>query len=154
MVTVEVVTPKLDSNSPQDDWDVVARLTVDGGSWHVDGDGSVFDYTMPVIGITTHRRVSFRRNPEEWARSLPGSYRSPYLLARVVSDDAGVHGSPFWSPEEADRDERFSNGSRLEGLASGLVDAYIAALRLLSRRRGPAAGATASPEEETTVARR
>jgi hypothetical protein len=40
-----------------------------------------------VLSIGTGRTISWEDDPEEWARSLASSYRTPYLLAEIVHDD-------------------------------------------------------------------
>ena len=47
----------------------------------------VVDLQRMVLSIATGQTISWNDDPEEWARSLVGSYRTPYLLAEVVHDD-------------------------------------------------------------------
>jgi len=87
MVRIEFCRPTWDD----DDVAVVAVLVVKGRDVHVDGDmAGVIDFTMPVMSVNHERPIQFDEDPEEWARSLPGSYRAPDLFARVVADDSPV----------------------------------------------------------------
>jgi hypothetical protein len=138
VVTVEVLKPAPEVGMTDRPFEVVARLNVDGKRYEVEGDSSLFDFDMPVVGITKRRPVAFKRDPEEWARSLPGSYRSPYLLAKVVHDDAGPTGSPYWTREDARADTGLW-GSIVEDVVSG-----ISSVLLRARRRG----ATSAPPRE------
>jgi hypothetical protein len=45
------------------------------------------DLKRMVLSIGTGRTISWEDDPEEWARSLASSYRTPYLLAEIVHDD-------------------------------------------------------------------
>jgi hypothetical protein len=47
----------------------------------------VVDLQRMVLSIGTGRTISWEDDPEEWARSLASSYRTPYLLAEIVHDD-------------------------------------------------------------------
>lgn len=47
----------------------------------------VVDLQRMVLSIATGRTISWEDDPEEWARSLASSYRTPYLLAEIVHDD-------------------------------------------------------------------
>jgi hypothetical protein len=40
-----------------------------------------------VLSVCTGKAIRWEDDPEEWARSLTGSYRSQYLLAEVAHDD-------------------------------------------------------------------
>lgn len=40
-----------------------------------------------VLSTSTGEAIRWEDDPEDWARSLIGSYRSPYLLAEIVHDD-------------------------------------------------------------------
>jgi hypothetical protein len=40
-----------------------------------------------VLSVRTGEPIRWEDDPEEWARSLSDSYRSPYLLAEIVHDD-------------------------------------------------------------------
>jgi hypothetical protein len=87
MVTIEFCRPTWDG----DDVAVVAVLTVKGRDAKVEGAmAGVIDLTMPVMSLNHARSLRFDEDPEEWARSLPGSYRAPDLFARVVADDNPV----------------------------------------------------------------
>jgi hypothetical protein len=47
----------------------------------------VFDLDRRVPNTNASRTICWDDDPEEWARSLVGSYRSPYLAAEIVHDD-------------------------------------------------------------------
>lgn len=47
----------------------------------------VVDLERMVLSVNTGHAISWEDDPEEWARSLAGSYRNPYLLAEIVHDD-------------------------------------------------------------------
>lgn len=41
-----------------------------------------------ILSVSTGELISWQQDPEEWARSLPASYRGPGLLAQLTYDDA------------------------------------------------------------------
>jgi hypothetical protein len=47
----------------------------------------VVDLERVMLSLSTGEAIRWEDDPEEWARSLTGSYRSPYLLAEIVHDD-------------------------------------------------------------------
>lgn len=47
----------------------------------------VVDFERIVLSVNTGKPIRWEDDPEEWARSLADSYRSPYLLAEIVHDD-------------------------------------------------------------------
>ena len=47
----------------------------------------VVDLERLVLSVCTGEAIRWEDDPEEWARSLTDSYRSPYLLAEIVHDD-------------------------------------------------------------------
>lgn len=47
----------------------------------------VVDLERLVLSISTGEAIRWEDDPEEWARSLTGSHRSPYLLAEIAHDD-------------------------------------------------------------------
>jgi hypothetical protein len=47
----------------------------------------VADLERVVLSVCTGKAIRWEDDPEEWARSLTGSYRSAYLLAEVAHDD-------------------------------------------------------------------
>jgi hypothetical protein len=67
----------------------VATLTQRGRSQpQIEGrEPQVVDLERLVLSVSTGEAIRWEDDPEEWARSLPGSYRSPYLLAEIVHDD-------------------------------------------------------------------
>jgi hypothetical protein len=66
----------------------VATVTADGGNVDVVGDGrELVDLRMTVVSASGDGQITVEQDPEEWARSLPGALRGPYLSARVVRDD-------------------------------------------------------------------
>src|ERR1039458_8413568 len=48
----------------------------------------VVDLERVVLSVSPGEPIRWEDGPEEWARSLSGSYRSPYLLAEIVHDDS------------------------------------------------------------------
>jgi hypothetical protein len=70
----------------------VATLTQRGrGAPKIEGrEPQVVDLDRMVLSTTTGRTICWDDDPEEWARSLVDSYRSPYLLAEIVHDDYPV----------------------------------------------------------------
>jgi hypothetical protein len=50
----------------------------------------VVDLDRMVLSTNTGQTICWDDDPEEWARSLGDSYRSPYLLAEIVHDDHPV----------------------------------------------------------------
>jgi hypothetical protein len=50
----------------------------------------VVDVDRIVLSVSTGEAIRWEDDPEEWTRSLPGTYRSPYLLAEIVHDDHPV----------------------------------------------------------------
>jgi hypothetical protein len=66
----------------------VATVTASGGGVEVTGEGrELVDLQMSVMSASGDGPVTVDQDPEEWARSLPGALRGPYLSARVVRDD-------------------------------------------------------------------
>jgi hypothetical protein len=49
---------------------------------------SVVRMDEAIFSVTTGEAVCWEDDPEEWARSLPASYRGPGLLAQLTYDDA------------------------------------------------------------------
>jgi hypothetical protein len=47
----------------------------------------VVDLERVVLSVCTGKAIRWEDDPEEWTRSLTGSYRSAYLLARIAHDD-------------------------------------------------------------------
>ncbi len=45
------------------------------------------DLERVVLIVSTGEAIRWENDPEEWARSLAGSYRSAYLLAEIAHDD-------------------------------------------------------------------
>lgn len=62
----------------------IATLQVDGNAVRIDGDEArvrqMMD-TLRVLDLDRRETISFADAPERWARFLPGTLRSPYLLA-------------------------------------------------------------------------
>lgn len=87
MVTVEFRRPRRDERGCVAGFTSVARVTVADATLHVEGDEpELVDPEQRVVGQRTGRAITFADDPEEWTRSLPGSFRSPYLWAEVVED--------------------------------------------------------------------
>jgi hypothetical protein len=47
----------------------------------------VVDLERVVLSVGTGKAIRWEDDPEGWARSLTGSYRSAYLLAEIAHDD-------------------------------------------------------------------
>jgi hypothetical protein len=47
----------------------------------------VVDLERVVLSVSTGEAIRWEDDPEEWARSLSDSDRSPHLLAEIVHDD-------------------------------------------------------------------
>jgi hypothetical protein len=67
----------------------VATLTQDGRQRPLIAghEPQVADLERVVLSVCTGKAIRWEDDPEEWARSLTGSYRSAYLLAEVAHDD-------------------------------------------------------------------
>jgi hypothetical protein len=85
MVHVEFWRPGREIGQPE----CVAALTQRGrDAPKIEGrEPQVVDLQRMVLSIATGRTISWEDDPEEWARSLASSYRTPYLLAEIVHDD-------------------------------------------------------------------
>jgi hypothetical protein len=69
----------------------LADVWVNGREVHVEGDGSVFSTSIPVVEPESGERLTFDADPERWAKALPTAYRSGDLLVSVlVGDYAGM----------------------------------------------------------------
>src|SRR5687768_11996393 len=69
--------------------DAAAVLTVySDGAMHIDGDGSLIDFTVPVQCALTRRVVQVWDDAERWARGLPhhAHYRGRGVRATLVAD--------------------------------------------------------------------
>ena len=62
----------------------------------------VVDLERVVLSLRTGEAIRWEDDPEEWARSLSGSYRSPYLLAEIVHDD-NLDRSEIGQPDGGER---------------------------------------------------
>ena len=67
----------------------VATLTQDGRQQpQIAGhEPQVVDLERVVLSVCTGKAIRWEDDPEEWTRSLTGSYRSAYLLAKIAHDD-------------------------------------------------------------------
>ncbi len=88
----------------------VATLTQRGRSQpQIEGrEPLLIDLERVVLSISTGEAIRWEDDPEEWARSLTGSYRSPYLLAEIVHDD---HPTPEDAGERLIVRQRVHSGS-------------------------------------------
>lgn len=87
MVTVEFRRPTQDEHGCIVGFVSVVRLTVANGELRVEGDEpELVDRRQRVVSLRTGKAITFADDPEEWARSLPGSFRAPYLWAEVIED--------------------------------------------------------------------
>jgi hypothetical protein len=84
MVTVELRSQPAESDHVE--WETIAVLHVDGQRVDVSGDADRLDRSLPVISLTTGRRLRFEDDREDWARSLPTLYHAPDFMAVVVED--------------------------------------------------------------------
>jgi hypothetical protein len=99
MVEINIVRSGFEDGKFQRE--VVAHLRVDGQQVELDGDRSVLPLDRELLNLRDGSKVSFERNPEEWARSLPGTLRGPNLAAEVVEDS-----DPVPEPEAAEQPPR------------------------------------------------
>lgn len=83
MVDVEIRTPPTHRGGR---WQTIARLRVDGDDYTLTGDPRAIDLEHPVLDRRTRRALHFDEDREQWARSLPTTYRGPERLAVVVAD--------------------------------------------------------------------
>lgn len=87
MVTVEFRRPMKDEHGCVTGFVPVVRLTVADGEIRVEGDEpELVDLGQRVVSLHTGKAITFADDPEEWARSLPGSFRTPYLWAEAIED--------------------------------------------------------------------
>lgn len=84
MVNVEIRSQ--DVESAHVEWETIVVLRVDGQHVEVSGDAGGFDRSLPVISLTTARRLRYEDDPEDWARGLPTLYHAPDFMAVVVED--------------------------------------------------------------------
>jgi hypothetical protein len=69
------------------DGEFVARLIADGADLRVEGpEPELVDRNQPVVSLRDGATLTCADNPEEWARGLAASFRTPYLIARIVED--------------------------------------------------------------------
>lgn len=90
MVRVELQTPIHEHDTNTVRWEPLVVLTVNGEEHSVDGDASLLDFELPVVSLRRGEQITFEQDPEEWTRSLVGTYRSGDLLAVVAHDDAPI----------------------------------------------------------------
>jgi hypothetical protein len=85
MVHVEFWRPASEAGRSE----CVATLTQRGRSQpQIEGrEPRVVDRERLVLSVSTGEAIRWEDDPEEWARSLTDSYRSPYLLVEIVHDD-------------------------------------------------------------------
>jgi hypothetical protein len=81
MVRVEII--QADTEQP------LAVVTAIGESLHIEGPrADLIEEDVPALGLPSGRRLeSPHDDPEEWARGLLVSFRSPDRFARIVHDD-------------------------------------------------------------------
>jgi hypothetical protein len=92
MVTVELRAQHVERDDVE--WETIAVLRANGRQVEVTGDAGRLDRSLPVISLTSGRRLRYEDDPEEWARSLPTVYHAPDFLAIVV-EDSDPPASPF-----------------------------------------------------------
>ena len=87
MVIVELQTPVVDRETETVEWKSLVVLRVDGHQHEIEGDEGILDLALVITSLSTGEPITFDQAPDDWARSLPGAYRAPDLLATVVHDD-------------------------------------------------------------------
>jgi hypothetical protein len=91
MVLLKFTSPHWDPHAKTMGYFHLADVWVSGQEVHVEGDGSVFSTTIPVVEPESGVRLTFEEDPERWARSLPTAYRSGDLLvSAIVYEHAGM----------------------------------------------------------------
>ena len=91
MVYLKFASPHWDPVLQRMDFQHLADVWVNGQDVHIEGDGSVFSTSIPVVEPESGERLTFEADPERWARALPTAYRSGDLLVSViVRDYAGM----------------------------------------------------------------
>jgi hypothetical protein len=69
------------------DAELAVRVRADGREISVDGpEPELIDRNQTVLSLRNGRSITCDDDPEEWARGLAVSFRSPYLSSRVVED--------------------------------------------------------------------
>lgn len=69
------------------DAELAVRVRAGGSDISVDGpEPELIDRKQTVLSLRNGRSITCEDDPEEWARGLAASFRSPYLSARVVED--------------------------------------------------------------------
>lgn len=67
--------------------ELAARVRADGADVSVDGpEPELIDLSQPVLNLRDGSTITCVDNPEEWARGLAASFRTPYLSACVIED--------------------------------------------------------------------
>jgi hypothetical protein len=85
MIHLQLLQRRPDS----EELELLADLAVDGREERLTGPRSdLIDFGQKVMSVSQHRPITFHEDPEEWARSLIGSFRSPDLFVNVIHDDA------------------------------------------------------------------
>ena len=85
MITVELLRVLRDGQPCEAE--LAARVRAHGDEITVDGpEPELIDQSQPVLNLRDGTTITCAQNPEEWARGLAVSFRTPYLSARVVED--------------------------------------------------------------------
>ena len=87
MIALHTAPSRPSTTAPLDG--AAAVLTVySDGAMHIDGDGSLIDFTVPVQCSLTRRVVQVWADAERWARGLPrhAHYRGRGVRATLVAD--------------------------------------------------------------------
>lgn len=85
MITLELLRVMRDGQPCEAE--LAARVHADGNEITVDGpEPELIDQNQPVLNLRNGATITSADNPEEWARGLAVSFRTPYLSARVVED--------------------------------------------------------------------
>lgn len=84
MVLLKFAAPVWDPTAKTMEYRNLADVWVSGQEVHVEGDGSVFSVSIPVVEPESGERLTFEADPERWARALPTAYRSGDLVVRAI----------------------------------------------------------------------
>ena len=85
MITLELLRVMRDGQPCEAE--LVVSVRADGDGITVDGpEQDLIDQSQPVLNLRDGTTITCADNPEEWARGLAVSFRTPYLSARVVED--------------------------------------------------------------------
>jgi hypothetical protein len=84
MIHLHLVRASVDAGG-HPEAECVGEVRVDAGVLEISPEG-VLSAEMPVVSVRTGDTIHADDDPEEWARSLPGSLRGVGLAVEVVED--------------------------------------------------------------------